>query len=76
MPLDWVYPKEEIEQKFEKPVSIEMYRMNQIGAIAELEPGCLHEIGANAWMHYVVESGAKVDPQKLSQHFDNVNGVR
>lgn len=70
MPLDCVYPKEEIKKKFEKPVSIEIYGMNQIDAIAELEPGCLHEIGANAWMHYV-ESGAKVDPQKLSQYFDN-----
>jgi len=70
MLLDSVYPTEEIGRKFEKPVSVEMYGMNQIDTIAELEPGCLHEIGANAWMHHV-ESGAKVDPQKLSLYFDN-----
>jgi len=69
MNLSDVYPVESIKSKFDKDVVIEYYDMNDIDKIAELEPGCLFEIGANAWMHYI-ESGAKVNPQKLSKYFD------
>jgi len=68
MNLGDVYPVESIKGKFDNDVVIECYGMNDIDKIAELEPGCLFEIGANAWMHYI-ESGAKVDPQKLAQYF-------
>lgn len=68
MNLGDVYPVDSIKKKFENDVVIEYYGMNDIEEIAELEPGCLFEIGANAWMHYV-ESGAKVDPQKLYRYF-------
>jgi len=64
MNLEDVYPVNNLRSKFDKEVTIEYYGLGDIGRIAELEPNCLHEIGANAWMHYV-ESGVKVNPQKL-----------
>lgn len=69
MNLGDVYPVDSLKRKFEKEVNIEYYGMDDIEEIVKLEPGCLFEIGANAWMHYVV-SGAKVNPQKLSKYFD------
>jgi hypothetical protein len=69
MNLEEVYPVDSLESKFDKPVFINYYGMDDIDEIAELEPGCLFELGASAWMHYI-ESGAKVNPQKLSKYFD------
>lgn len=69
MNLEEVYPVSSLESKFDKSISIDYYGMNDIDEIAELEPGCLFEIGASAWMHYI-ESGAKVNPHKLSRYFD------
>jgi hypothetical protein len=69
MNLRDVYPVENIKGKFKNDVVIEYYGFKDINKIAELEPDCLFEIGANAWMHYV-ESGAKVNPKKLSRYFD------
>ncbi|ATC88635.1 hypothetical protein [Pseudoalteromonas arctica] len=70
--MEEIYPVEELQEKFEAEVSVEYYFMKDIDTIAKLEPSCLCEIGGNAWMHYV-ESGAKVNPRKLSEHFDNGN---
>lgn len=68
MNLRDVYPVKSIKGKFENDVLIEYYGMNDIDKIADLEPGCLFEIGVNAWMHYI-ESGAKVDSQNLAKYF-------
>jgi hypothetical protein len=67
-----IYPVDELREKFDQEISFKFYSLGDIELIAELEPGSLHEIGGNAWMHYV-ESGAKVDPRKLSDHFDSGN---
>jgi len=67
--LEEVYPVESLKEKFDEEVLIDYYGMGDIAEIAKLEPGCMFEIGANAWMHYI-ESGAKVNPQKLSRYFD------
>lgn len=69
MNLKEVYPLERITEKFDSPVSVEYYGIDDVNRIAELEPNCLFELGANAWMHYV-ESGAKVNPKKLAKFFD------
>lgn len=70
--MEEIYPTKDIQEKFEADVIFDYYFLKDINAIAELEPNCLCEIGGNAWMHYI-ESGAKVDPRKLSEHFDNGN---
>jgi hypothetical protein len=70
--MEEIYPVCELQQKFKTDVCFDYYFMKDIDAIAELEPHCLCEIGGNAWMHYI-ESGAKVDPRKLSDHFDKGN---
>lgn len=70
MNLEEVYPVDILESKFDTSISINYYGMDDIDEIAELEPGCLFEIGASAWMHYI-ESGVKVNSQKLSKYFDN-----
>lgn len=70
--MEEIYPAEELQEKFEAEVSFEYYFMKDIDTIAKLEPNCLCEIGGNAWMHYI-ESGAKVNPRRLSEHFDNGN---
>lgn len=69
MNLEEVYPANSLESKFDKSISIDYYGMDDIDEIAKLHPGCLFEIGASAWMHYI-ESGAKVNSQKLSKYFD------
>jgi hypothetical protein len=69
MNLKDVYPVDSLERKFDKSVFIDYYGMDDIDEIAKLEPGCMLELGASAWMHYI-ESGAKVNPQKLSKYFD------
>lgn len=68
--MENIYPKEELQEKFESKVSFNFYFMDDIDTIASLEPNCLHEIGGNAWMHYI-KSGANVNPQKLNEHFNN-----
>lgn len=72
MNLEEVYPVHSLESKFDNPVFIDYYGMDDIDEIVELEPGCMFELGASAWMHYI-ESGAKVNPQKLSKYFDERN---
>lgn len=72
MSMEEIYPVEELQEKFEAEVSVEYYLMKDIDTIAKLESNSLCEIGGNAWMHYV-ESRAKVNPRKLSEHFDNRN---
>lgn len=68
MNVEKVYPVEELKSKFTLPVKLNFYGMKEIETIAKIEPECLFEIGANAWVHFI-ESGAKVNPQKLSEHF-------
>ena len=70
--MEEIYPAEELQDKFEAEVTLEYYFMEDVDTIAKLEPNCLCEIGGNSWMHYI-ESGAKVNPRKLSKHFDSGN---
>ncbi|MEZ9233188.1 hypothetical protein AB4259_19125 [Vibrio amylolyticus] len=67
-----IYPSQKLQEKFDVEVTFDFFFMKDIDSIAKLEPNCLCEIGGNAWMHYI-ESGAKVNPRKLSEHFDSGN---
>ena len=72
MNFDQIYPVEELKSKFACPVNFKFYGIEKINEIANLEPECLFEIGANAWMHFI-EAGGKINPQKLAEHFDSHN---
>lgn len=72
MLLAETFPTPEITRSFNADVKVTVYGLEKIVEIAELEPLSLHEIGANIWMHYI-ESGAKVNPQKLATHFQKQN---
>ncbi|MBE0419669.1 hypothetical protein ACTXIM_00635 [Pseudoalteromonas nigrifaciens] len=70
MKLHDILQKDEISKKFSSPVVFQQFGKNEIDKIAAKDPNILFEIGAQAWMLYM-ESGAKVDPQKLSNDFDS-----
>ncbi|ENL1297254.1 hypothetical protein AB4T57_004599 [Vibrio parahaemolyticus] len=72
MKLHDIIRKEKIEEKFDKKVTFKQFGIDGINEIARIDPNILFEIGAQAWMLYV-ESGAKVNPQKLASDFDNRN---
>ncbi|RHW75235.1 hypothetical protein [Colwellia sp. RSH04] len=72
MKLHDILLKEQISEKFKSPVTFQQYGVDYIDKIAEKDPHILFEIGAQAWMLHV-ESGAKVNPQKLSGDFDSSN---
>lgn len=72
MQLTETFPTSDIKEAFNAEIKVSAYGLEQMAKIAELEPLSLHEIGANIWMHYI-ESGAKVNPQKLATHFQKQN---
>ncbi|MBA6339725.1 hypothetical protein H4J59_01680 [Colwellia sp. MB02u-10] len=72
MKLHDILLKDEISEKFKSPVTFQQFGGSDIDKIAKKDPHILFEIGAQAWMLYV-ESGAKVNPQKLSSDFDSSN---
>ncbi|WP_054114256.1 hypothetical protein [Marinagarivorans algicola] len=69
MTLEEIYPIKNLEAKFEKAIQFDTYYMDDIERISKLEPGCLFELGASAWMHHV-ESHPDVDPQQLATYFE------
>lgn len=70
MELHDIIQRNKIEEKFDKSVSFKQFGMESINEIARIDPNILFDIGAQAWMLFV-ESGVKVNPQKLAADFDN-----
>lgn len=67
-----VLQKEEIINKFDKEILFEQYDVSDIDVLKDISPNILFEIGAHAWMHYVV-SGIDVNPLELSNNFEANN---
>lgn len=72
MKLHDVFQKQSITNKFDCNIEFEQLGIESVLTIAEKDPNILFEIGAQAWMLFV-ESGAKVNPQKLASDFDQRN---
>lgn len=68
MNLSDIFPRESINNKFDKEVLIKTRIKKNLSEIASLKSSCMAEIGGGAWDRYVHQN-PNCDPQALAQFF-------